>query len=119
MIDGQTFGNLRRIYRAVMAVVERSRFGRAAVAGVRATLRSFGGALHQLWLEVTGFTFLVMAAVGALSGFREYGRFQSGHSSGPARLVLAVCFTASFAWFGLSSFWRVNKRVSKSRTEPR
>jgi hypothetical protein len=71
--------------------------------------------LHQLWLEVTGFTFLAMAAVGAMAVIREYGRYQSGHAAGPGRLVLAICFTLSFTWFGVSSFWRVNKRVSKQR----
>ena len=66
---------------------------------------------QQLWLEVTGFTFLVMAAVGAMAGVREYGKYQAGHASGPGRLLLAICFTISFAWFGLSSFWRVKRRV--------
>jgi hypothetical protein len=93
----------------------RSRTGAAVVSGVRATLSSFGRVLHQLWLEVTGFTFLMMSVIGALAGVREYAKYQAGHAAGPGRLIVAVCFTASFAWFGLSSFWRVNKRVSKQR----
>jgi hypothetical protein len=28
-------------------------------------------------------------------------------------LLLAVCFTVSFTWFGLSSFWRVKKRAKR------
>jgi hypothetical protein len=67
--------------------------------------------LHQLWLEVTGFTFLAIAGIGALAGMREYGKYQSGHAAGPGRLVLAVCFTVSFIWFGVSSFWRVRKKA--------
>jgi len=36
-----------------------------------ASARSFGRVLHQLWLEVTGFTFLAMAAVGAMAVIRD------------------------------------------------
>lgn len=98
-------------FRAAISSLERSRTGRAVLAGVLATSRSFGKVLHQLWLEVTGFTFLAMAAVGAMAGIREFERYQSGHASGPGRLLLAVCFTLSFAWFGVSSFWRVRRKV--------
>ncbi len=89
--------------------------GGALLAGMRATAKSFGRVLHQLWLEVTGFTFLAIAAIGAIAVVREYSKYQSGHATGPGRLLLAICFTVSFTWFGLSSFWRVNKRVSKQR----
>ena len=111
MIDGQTVRKAKLIYHAAIEMVERNRAGRAVLAAVRATARSFGQVLHQLWLEVTGFTFLAMAAVGAMAGIREYGKYQSGHATGPGRLLLAICFTASFAWFGLSSFWRVRRRA--------
>ena len=114
-IDGQTARKIKLIYRATANVaantVQRSRRGRAVLAGTRAIARSFGRVLHQLWLEVTGFTFLAIAGIGALAGMREYGKYQSGHAAGPGRLVLAVCFTISFIWFGLSSFWRVKKRA--------
>lgn len=117
MIDGQTARKVKLILRAAANVagrtVERSRTGQAVLAGIRATARSFGRVLHQLWLEVTGFTFLAMAGVGAMAGIREYGKYQSGHAAGPGRLLLAVCFTVSFTWFGLTSFWRV-KRKAKS-----
>jgi hypothetical protein len=114
-IDGQAARKIKLIYRVAANVaanmVERSRTGRALLAGMRAIARSFGRVLHQLWLEVTGFTFLAIAGIGALAGVREYGKYQAGHAAGPGRLVLAVCFTASFIWFGLSSFWRVRKRA--------
>jgi hypothetical protein len=110
MIDGQTVKKAKLILRVAANMAGRSRMGRAALAGVRATARSFGQVLHQLWLEVTGFTFLAIAAIGAMAGVREYGKYQS-HMTGPGRLVLAVCFTASFTWFGLSSFWRVKRRA--------
>jgi len=119
MIDGQAVKKIALTFRAAVKVVvnavERSRTGRAVLAGIRETARSLGRVLHQLWLEVTGFTFLAMAGVGAMAGIREYGKYQSGHATGPGRLVLAVCFTVSFAWFGLSSFWRV-KRKAKTRS---
>jgi len=111
MLDGQTIRKIALMYRAAVNMVERSRMGKAVLAGVRTTAGSLGRVLRQLWLEVTGFTFLAMAAVGAMAGMREYGRYQSGHATGPGRLVLAVCFTVSFAWFGVSSFWRVKKRA--------
>ena len=96
-----------------MQQVARSRRGGALLNGLRATARSFGRVLHQLWLEVTGFTFLALAAFGAMAGFREYAKYQSGHAGGPGRLILAVCFVVSFAWFGLSSFLRVRKREQR------
>jgi hypothetical protein len=111
MIDGTLVRRIALLYRAAVNMVERSRTGKAVLAGIRATAQSFGRVLHQLWLEVTGFTFLAIALIGAMAGMREYGKYQSGHATGPGRLVLAVCFTLSFAWFGLSSFWRVKKKT--------
>lgn len=114
-IEGQAFRKIKLIYRAaantVATRVQRSRSGRAVLAGTRAIARSFGRVLHQLWLEVTGFTFLAIAGIGALAGVREYGKYESGHAAGPGRLALAVCFTLSFIWFGVSSFWRVKKKL--------
>jgi hypothetical protein len=115
MIDGQTVRKIKLVYRVAANLasnmVGRSRTGGAVLAGLRATARSFGRVLHQLWLEVTGFTFLAIAGIGAGAGLREYGKYQSGHAAGPGRLVLAVCFTISFTWFGLSSFWRVKRKA--------
>jgi hypothetical protein len=110
--DGKIVRKIRLILRAAVDLLNQSRTGRAVVAGVRATFHSFGNILHQLWLEVTGFTFLAIAGIGVIAGMREYGKYQA-HAAGPGRLLLAICFTLSFAWFGLSSFWRV-KRRSKS-----
>jgi hypothetical protein len=88
----------------------RSRTGSAVLKGLRATGSSMGAVLHQLWLEATGFVFLAIAAAGAFEGFREYGKYHAGLEPGPGRLILAACFTISFAWFGVSSFVRVKKR---------
>ncbi len=111
MIYGPALEKSKLIFRAAVHMVERSRRGRAVLAGIRATARSFGRVLHQLWLEVTGFTFLAMAAVGAMAGLRAYGKYQAGHAAGLGRLLLAICFTVTFTWFGLSSFWRAKRRV--------
>jgi hypothetical protein len=116
MIHGRTARKIAQMIHVIAQTVGRSRRGRAILAGVRAIARSFGQVLHQLWLEVTGFTFLAIAGIGALAGMREYGKYQSGHATGPGRLVLAVCFTVSFTWFGLSSFWRVRKRAKRAES---
>jgi len=114
MIDGRVAEKIKLFLRLAFQWLESSRTGRALLAGILATARPFGRILHQLWLEVTGFTFLAIAGIGAMAGMREYGKYQSGHA-GPGRLLLAVCFTVSFAWFGLSSFWRV-KRKAKAKS---
>ncbi|MGD0510112.1 MAG: hypothetical protein ABSA27_20105 [Terriglobales bacterium] len=111
MSDGQWVRKIKLIFHAAANLLQRSRMGRALLAGIRATAQSFGRVLHQLWLEVTGFMFLAIAGIGALAGIREYGKYQAGHAAGPGRLVLAICFTVSFTWFGLSSFWRVKRRA--------
>src|ERR1700722_14525033 len=100
---------VRLVFPGADNFLKSSRLGSAVRAGLHATAQSFGRVLHQLWLEVTGFVFLAIATLGAVAGIREYAKFQS-HQSGPGRLLLAICFTVSFAWFGLSSFWRVKRR---------
>ena len=87
-----------------------SRTGAALRKGVQSTAKSFGRVARQLWLEVTGFTFFVLALIGAVAGFREYDKYQAGLAEGPGRVILAACFTATFAWFGVTSFWRVRKK---------
>ena len=104
---------LRKLAIAAQVIARRvgnSRTAGAVLSGVQATGRSFGRIGRQLWLEVTGFTFLVLAVIGGIAGFREYAKYQAGEAPGPGRLILAACFTVTFAWFGLSSFWRVRKK---------
>jgi hypothetical protein len=90
----------------------RSRTFTAVMSGVRATGRSFGLAAHQLWLEVTGTVFLAMAAFGGVAGVREYMKYAAGRAT-VGRVAIAFCFTLAFAWFGLSSFWRVKRRSQR------
>lgn len=110
MMQVSTLRKLGIVARVAAQQAGRSRTGSAVLKGIRATVGSFGRVLRQLWLEVTGFTFLVLAGIGGLAGFREYGKYTAGHAAGPGRLILAICFTVSFAWFGLSSFWRVRRK---------
>ncbi len=90
----------------------RNRTLSAVMGAVRTTARSFGRALHQLWLEVTGTVFLAMAAFGGIAGVREYMKYAAGHTTA-GRVAIAGCFTLTFAWFGLSSFWRVRRKSQR------
>ena len=91
---------------------QRSRTFNAAWSAVRATARSFGNVLHQLWLQVTGVLFLAMALGLGGAAVKEYGKYHAG-TAGPGRAVVAAGFTLTFAWFGLSSFWRVRRKSQR------
>jgi hypothetical protein len=110
MIAAEKAKKLALVARVAGQQLARSRTGGAVLRGLRATASSVGAALHQLWLEVTGFTFLAIAAFGAIAGFHEYNQYHAGRELGPGRLILAVCFTVSFAWFGLTSFVRIRTK---------
>ena len=90
----------------------RSRTLSAVLSGARATLRSFGRAIHQLWLEVTGTVFLSMALFGGVAFVREYMKYEAGHATS-GRLAIAICFTLTFAWFGVSSFWKSRRKSQR------
>jgi hypothetical protein len=90
----------------------RSRTWNAVVNAARTTARSIGSVLHQLWLEVTGVVFLVIAVFGGVELVREYAKYQAGQATA-GRVAVAVCFTAAFAWFGVSSFARVRKKSQR------
>jgi hypothetical protein len=81
----------------------------AGFRGLRVTATSFARVLGILWLEVTGFVFLSLALIGGLAFAREYAKFEAGKTSS-GRVILAICFTLTFAWFGVSSFWRARRK---------
>jgi hypothetical protein len=85
--------------------VRNTRTFAAVMDAGRMTASRWAGALGQLWLEVTGFVFLALAAIGGLAFWREWVKHR-----GAGRLVLAAAFAVLFGWFGVSSFWRVGKR---------
>ena len=104
-----TFRKMTILARVVSQSAGRNRTVSAVVKGFRASAAHFGRVLHQLWLEVTGFVFLALAFIGAVAFFREFARYQAGQTS-TGRVAVAIVFTLTFVWFGVSSFWRVWKK---------
>lgn len=97
------------VARVATEQAKRSRTVRAATHAASTTAKAFGRVLHQLWLEVTGVIFLIMALSFAGAAVKEYGKYHAGQA-GLGRVAIAICFTVTFAWFGVSSFWRVKKK---------
>jgi hypothetical protein len=95
--------------RVISQHARRTRTYGAVTTAARATASHFGRVLGQLWLEVTGFVFLVLAGIGVIAFWREYAKYQAGHATS-SRAWLAVCFSGLFGWFGVSSFLQVRKR---------
>lgn len=87
----------------------RNRTVNAVMSGARTAGRSFGRAAHQLWLEITGLFFLIMALSFAGATFREYEKFHAG-GVGFGRIAITVGCTLTFGWFGLSSFWKARRK---------
>ncbi len=104
-----TFRKLGVIARVATQQAGRNRTVAALMKAARATARSFGHVLHQLWLEVTGVVFIFMAGIGGLALAREIVKYQAGRATA-GRIAVAICFTLTFAWFGVTSFWRVKKK---------
>ncbi len=103
-----TLRNLSIAARVAAQQARRSRSVGALLNAGRATAAHLGRVLHQLWLEVTGFVFLALAAIGAMAFLREYVKYESGKTTA-GHVWVAAGFTVLFAWFGVSSFWRVRK----------
>jgi hypothetical protein len=113
--DVGQISSLRKVgvaLRMIRDMAGRSRRVNAAMSALRATARSFAHILHLLWLEVTGTVFLAMAAFGGIAFVREYTKYAAGRATA-GRLAIAICFTLTFAWFGLSSFWRVRRKSQR------
>jgi hypothetical protein len=98
--------------RVVRDMARRSPRVNAAMSALHSTGQTFVHILHLLWLEVIGTVFLAMAGIGGIALAREYAKYTAGHATA-GRVVLAVCFTLTFAWFGLSSFWRVRRKSQR------
>jgi hypothetical protein len=109
MMKLSTFRKMKILARVVSQSAGRNRTISAVVKGFHTTAAHFGRVLHQLWLEVTGFVFLALAFIGAVAFFREFARYQAGQTT-TGRVAVAIIFTLTFVWFGVSSFWRVWKK---------
>ena len=101
------------VARVATQQAKRSRTVRAATRAAATTATAFGRVLHQLWLEIAGVVFLIMALGFAEATVREYGKYHVGQA-GLGRVLVAICFTVAFAWFGVSSFWRVRRKGKRS-----
>jgi len=86
-----------------------NRWLRAGYSAAQVTLGHFGRVLHLLWLQIAGVFFLFFALVGGLACRREYLQWQAG-KIGPGKVALAACFALLFLWFGVSSFWRAQRK---------
>jgi hypothetical protein len=106
MINFSSARKIGTVARAAAKQAGRTRTGNAFLSGIRATAGHFGRVLYQLWLEVTGFVFLILAVFGASSIFREYVKYRAGQTTS-GHVWIAIGFTLMFGWFGVSSFWRV------------
>jgi hypothetical protein len=89
--------------------VKSSRTYGAVLNAAKATTSHFLGILRQLWLEVTGFVFVIFAGLGLVATVREYTAYHAGRGS-PGHLAAAAGFCLMFSWFGVTSFWRARKR---------
>jgi hypothetical protein len=90
--------------------VRRSRTFGALMGAARATTGHFLGILRQLWLEVTGFVFVIFAGIGLVATVREFTAYHAGHGHSE-RLAAAAGFCLMFTWFGATSFWRARRRT--------
>jgi len=104
-----TFRKIGVIAKVASQQAGRNRTVGAVMKAARATARSFGHVLHQLWLEVTGVVFIFMAGIGGIALAREIVKYQAGRATA-GRIAVTICFTLTFAWFGVTSFWRVKKK---------
>ena len=100
------------VARVVGQQAQRSRTFNALMSAARTTGRSFTHAMHQLWLEVTGVIFLLMALSFAGATFKEYGKYHAGQA-GPTGLGITILCTLAFGWFGLSSFWKARRKSQR------
>jgi hypothetical protein len=109
MTTVSTVRKLSILARVAAQYARRNRTVSAVLKGVSTTAAHFGRVLHQLWLEVTGFVFLCLAFIGGAAFFREYALYQAGQTT-TGRVLVAIIFTLTFVWFGVTSFWRVWKK---------
>lgn len=87
----------------------RNKVLRATGAGLEATSKAVRRATYNLWLEVTGFFFVVFAVIVGGAGYREYQKHLAGKAD-LRQVYLAGALAVLFVWFGLTSFWKARRR---------
>jgi hypothetical protein len=86
-----------------------NRWVRAFYRAGSVTVGSVGRVAHSLWLEVTGFLFLVLAVIGAGAAVREYHHYVAGTTT-LSRVGIAAAFALLFLYFGIESFLRARRK---------
>jgi len=81
--------------------------GRGFIGGILQPFRRVGGIV---WLEVTGFLFLLFAALFVLRLWQNW----AGFSHQRFELYSVIAVAAVFAYLGISSFWRAHRRSQRS-----
>ncbi len=109
MATVSTVRRLQILGRIASQYAGRNRTVGAVMTALHTSAAHIGRVLRQLWLEVTGFVFLVLALIGVGALLREYARYAVGQTT-LTRVLVAIIFTLTFGWFGVSSFWRVWKK---------
>lgn len=108
--------SLGRQSRAVLRVAGRqaghNRWARAFYRGGTSFWDSVSHVLRALWLEVTGFLFLVLGVIGGGATVREYRHYTAG-SAGGGKVVIAAAFTVLFLYFGIESFVRARRKSKR------
>jgi hypothetical protein len=104
-----TVRKLAVVARVAARQAGKSRRISALAAGGRVALGSTTRVVSLLWLQVVGFFFLALAALGGFALAREYPRYQAG-AVGASKMLLAGSFMALLAYFGVSSFWRTRRK---------
>ncbi|HEY3927311.1 MAG TPA: hypothetical protein VGL89_02945 [Candidatus Koribacter sp.] len=87
----------------------RNKVLRATGAGLGATAKAVRRATHRLWLEVTGFFFVVFAVIVGGAGWREYQKHLAGKAD-MRNVYLAGALALIFVWFGITSFWKARRQ---------
>ena len=90
-----------------------NRWARAFYRGGSSFFGSVGHVIHALWLEVTGFLFLVLSVIGGGATVREYHRYFAG-TAPRNRVALAAIFTLLFLYFGVESFMRARRKSKRA-----
>ena len=113
--DGRDFGTHgRALLRMAGRRTGENRYVRAFYRAGSVTAQHTKGVVRVLWLEVTGFLFLVLTVIGAGATWREYRHYARGEAVS-GKVAVGVVFTLMFLYFGLNSFWRSRKSSGTKR----
>lgn len=82
--------------------------GAGIVRAFEGFLRTALRTAHALWLEITGFIFLVFSLAFLVAGVREY-REAAAKGTSLWEVAAAAGLAAMFAYFGVSAFWRARR----------